>query len=111
MTAAIEIRSVGGLHFVVGLPRWAEYAARGLVFLLAVACAGMLIGILSQRRFVDRGLWWVAVGCLLICLLAVALQIERWSVPITLENLVYLPATAALMVGMRMRVRDGTIGR
>lgn len=111
MTAAVWIRSSEGLHYIEGLPGWLEWVYRGTIFVLAVICVGMLAGILSQRASVNRGLWWVALGCFIICLRAIVLQYERWSVSITIEAAVALPALLALANGMRLRLRDGTIGQ
>lgn len=107
----MSVRTAGGLHYVDGLPAWFEYAFRGLTFLLAVACAGMLMGMLSQRRTIHRGLWWVGVACLIASGRIVLTQIERWDVAMTLEGMLSLPLVVALAWGMALRLRDGTIGR
>lgn len=106
-----EIVTERGLHYVLGLPRFLEWGLRGLTFVLAVVCAGMLIGMLTERRSIHRGLWWVALACLLFCLRSMLVQYERWDAPITVEAALTLPILLALAWGMRLRLRDGSIGR
>ena len=106
----MSIHFINGLHYILGAPRWLEYAMRGLLTLLSVVAVGVLIGLVSERRYIHRGLWWVGVFCLVACARTVLIQIERWNLSLTLENLINIPAVVALLWGMHLRIRDATMG-
>jgi hypothetical protein len=107
----MKIETRAGLHYIEGLPSGVEYVYRGVTFVLCIVAAGMALGILRARREVHPGLWWVALFCFGTVALRAIVALERWVVPVSIENLVATLTVPALRYGMWLRAKDGTIGR
>lgn len=107
----MTVEKHAGLHYIMGLPDWFEWAYRGVTFLMCVMAFGLLLGILRARHEVHRGLWWVAMACFIVVSVKAGVAIERWVVPITVESLLSTTALPCLLYGMYLRVKDGSVGR
>jgi uncharacterized membrane protein YhdT len=101
-----------GLHYVVGLPRWFEYAVRAAVFLLSVIVGAVTLSMVAQWRHSHHDNTLIVLGICLLCVRNAIISLERWKVPLTLEGCPFvLPALLAIGWGLRHRVLSGRFGK